>query len=96
MGYALVPMLLNVAICWVWLQLFYIGIPWRSLFMRNRTHQVDQVDLVREALQAEYENLGSMNFHEIAVLVLFIILVILWFFREPEFIVGWGDFFHTT
>jgi sodium-dependent dicarboxylate transporter 2/3/5 len=96
MGYALVPMLLNVAICWVWLQLFYIGIPWRSLFVRNRTHQVDQVDLVREALQAEYENLGSMNFHEIAVLVLFIILVILWFFREPEFIVGWGDFFHTT
>ena len=101
MGYALVPMLLNVAICWVWLQMFYIGIPWRTLFMRKKSNpedkkEVNQVDHVRDALQKHYEDLGSMNFHEIAVLTLFIILVILWFFREPEFIAGWGDFFHTT
>ena len=93
MSYALFPMFLNLIICWGWLQMFYIGIPWRTLFMRKKSKK--EADHVRDALQEYYEDLGSMDFHEIAVLTLFIILVILWFFREPEFIVGWGDFFHT-
>ncbi len=104
MSYALLPMFLNLIICWVWLQMFYIGIPWRTMFRRRKPSDVinpedekerDRANRVREALGKHYENLGSMKFHETAVLLLFITLVLLWFFREPEFIVGWGDLFHT-
>ena len=34
-----------------------------------------------------------MSAHEWQVLVLFIILVLLWFFKTPVFIRGWGDLF---
>ena len=104
MSYALLPMFLNLIICWAWLQMFYIGIPWRTMLRRRKPSDVispedqkqrDRANRVRDALRKHYENLGSMKFHEAAVLVLFITLVLLWFFREPEFIVGWGDIFHT-
>jgi hypothetical protein len=84
--------------------MFYIGIPWRTMFRRKKPSdvinpedqkQADRANRVRDALRKHYENLGSMKFHEAAVLSLFVTLVLLWFFREPEFITGWGDLFHT-
>ena len=112
MAYAIFPMLLNLAICWVWLQLFYIGIPVREIIDRFRKKNSgtgtgadrrdgksscnDVDDHVREVLLKQYTDLGSMNFHEIGVLSLFVILVMLWFFREPQFMPGWGELFHTT
>lgn len=32
-----------------------------------------------------------MSFHEKAVGLLFLLSVILWFFRKPQFIVGWAE-----
>lgn len=37
-----------------------------------------------------------MTFHEIATLILFIICVLLWFFRDPQFITGWAELLHTV
>ena len=50
---------------------------------------------VRNVIRQQYKELGPMNFHETAVLVCFFSLILLWFFREPQFMPGWGDFFHT-
>ena len=36
-----------------------------------------------------------MTFHEAAVLFLFVSLVALWFFRDPKFVEGWGNFVHV-
>ncbi len=33
-----------------------------------------------------------MTFHEGAVLILFIVCVMLWFFRDPGFVPGWAHF----
>ena len=33
-----------------------------------------------------------MTFHELATLFLFIVCVLLWFFRDPQFIHGWSQF----
>ena len=38
-----------------------------------------------------YRDLGRFTFHEVAVLVLFLILVFLWVFRQPGFMNGWVD-----
>lgn len=49
----------------------------------------------REVIQQQYRTLGPITFHEVSVFILFCILILLWFFREPQFIPGWGDFFKT-
>ena len=41
----------------------------------------------------QYEELGPMSWAEKSTLGMFIALVVLWFFREPNFIPGWGDLF---
>lgn len=43
-----------------------------------------------EVMKEEYNKLGSMKFAEVAVLVIFVLLVLLWFTREPGFIDGWA------
>ena len=52
--------------------------------------------MVREVIQEQYRLLGPMTFHEVSVFILFLFLIFLWFFREPQFIPGWGDLFRTT
>jgi len=42
-------------------------------------------------MKKQYADLGPISYAEITVLVCFIMLVFLWFFREPKFIPGWGD-----
>ncbi|OPJ78636.1 solute carrier family 13 member 2 isoform A [Patagioenas fasciata monilis] len=41
-------------------------------------------------IKEESNKLGSMKFPEIAVLILFVLLVLLWFTRDPGFIPGWA------
>jgi sodium-dependent dicarboxylate transporter 2/3/5 len=51
----------------------------------------EQAKIVREVISIKYKELGPMTFHEGSVLILFIIVVFLWFFRKPEFIPGWAE-----
>ena len=50
---------------------------------------------VRRILRTKYDDLGPINLHEGSVLVLFVSLVLLWFFRDPKFMPGWGNFVHV-
>ena len=105
MAFAIVPMLLNIVICWLWLQVYYLGFQFGKIakfFWRKKsrnddeekpTDQADNPNRIRDLLQSHYDDLGFITFHEIAVLTLFILLIILWFFREPEFMAGWGELF---
>nr|XP_034995836.1 solute carrier family 13 member 2 [Zootoca vivipara] len=42
-------------------------------------------------IKNQHQALGPMKFSEITVLVLFVILVLLWFTREPGFMPGWAS-----
>lgn len=48
---------------------------------------------VRTLLERKYRDLGSITFHEAVVMTLFIMLVLLWLFRAPEFVKGWSYWF---
>ncbi|GFT46583.1 hypothetical protein NPIL_487991 [Nephila pilipes] len=48
---------------------------------------------LNEIIKKKHEELGPMTFQEKAVAVLFFLLVMLWIFRNPHFISGWGKFF---
>nr|DBA34279.1 TPA: hypothetical protein GDO54_001857 [Pyxicephalus adspersus] len=43
-----------------------------------------------KVISEEHKKLGPMTFAEICVLVLFILLVLLWFSRDPGFMPGWA------
>ena len=92
MGFAVPTMLVNVIVCWIWLQLLYMGPPWRS----GAKLRFADKNSIKNVLQQKYRDLGPLNFHQVAVLVNFIILVFLWFFREPRFMPGWGELFMSS
>lgn len=73
-------MLINAALIWIYLTLIYV---------RKIKSQNDR-STIKTFLTQKYSELGRITFHEATVLVLFIILAILWLFREPEFMNGWG------
>lgn len=43
-----------------------------------------------EVMNKKIKELGSMSFHEIGVTFFFIMAVLLWFFRNPQFMPGWA------
>jgi hypothetical protein len=47
---------------------------------------------VKKMIRKKFNDLGPVTFHEAAVLVLFLICVMLWFFRDPGFVPGWAHF----
>lgn len=72
-----------------------ISCPFFSSFQKNfgcaanasaKAKAKQAYDIIKE----ESKKLGSMKFAEIAVLILFILLVLLWFTRDPGFIPGWA------
>lgn len=43
-----------------------------------------------QVMKDEYKKLGSISFAEGSVLLIFVLLVLLWFTREPGFMPGWA------
>ncbi|CAH6778340.1 Slc13a1 [Phodopus roborovskii] len=46
-----------------------------------------------EVIKQEYEKLGPIRYQEIVTLVIFIVMALLWFSRDPGFVTGWSVLF---
>jgi len=102
-------MMLNVLIAWVYLIYYYDGIkdwgkvPVVGFFIslcRKKTCDPQEEHLerwkthaVRSLLATEYKKLGPIRFHEIAVGIIFILVVFLWILRDPDVFSGWSRLF---
>lgn len=98
MFYAVPAMLLNLLGCWLWLQYWFMGLenPFKKpVGTEKEAGNQRRNQNVRRVLKLKIQELGRVTFHEAAVFCLFVLLVLLWLFRDPKFITGWGNFVHV-
>ena len=90
MAFAIPCMVICTIIAWLWLQKLQSWYP-ESENARSPEKEERAMKVIRE----RHKELGRMTMHEIQVLTLFIILILLWFFKSPHFMAGWGDIFQA-
>ncbi|XP_050178011.1 LOW QUALITY PROTEIN: solute carrier family 13 member 2 [Myiozetetes cayanensis] len=90
-SFAFPTMIVLLVLAWIWLQIRYLGFNFKENFSctGNSSAMVKEKEAYA-IIQEENKKLGRMKFAEIAVLVLFILLVLLCFTRDPGFAPGWA------
>ncbi|XP_017687958.1 PREDICTED: solute carrier family 13 member 2-like [Lepidothrix coronata] len=90
-SFAFPTMILLLVLAWLWLQILYLGFNFKKNFGCGSSPSAKAKEKEAYAvIKEESRKLGKMKFAEIVVLILFILLVLLWFTREPGFIPGWA------
>ncbi|XP_063052151.1 solute carrier family 13 member 1 [Engraulis encrasicolus] len=84
--------ILVLLLSWVWLHWLYLGSNFRSVF-RFKSSYTEKEKSIARVLKDEYDSLGPISRQEIITMVIFIVMVVLWFTREPGFMPGWAELF---
>ncbi|KAM7373885.1 hypothetical protein PAMP_006575 [Pampus punctatissimus] len=88
-AFAFPIMLLMLTLAWFWLQFLYIGCNLRQTW-GCRMVRSEKERMAYKVIRDEHQHLGSTSYGEVNVLVLFILMVALWFTRDPRFMDGWA------
>ncbi|EDL15571.1 solute carrier family 13 (sodium-dependent dicarboxylate transporter), member 2, isoform CRA_b [Mus musculus] len=89
-GFAFPTMVILLLLAWLWLQVLFLGVNFRKNFGFGEGEE-ERKQAAFQVIKTQHRLLGPMSFAEKAVTFLFVLLVVLWFTREPGFFPGWGD-----
>ena len=71
----------------LWLMIIFMRRFWVCEDSRNAHVEV--------FIKSKYKELGPMKFKEYAIMFYFGLLIVIWFFAEPNFIDGWSEWFKS-
>ncbi|XP_061053978.1 solute carrier family 13 member 1 isoform X2 [Eubalaena glacialis] len=77
---------------WIWLHWLFLGFNFKEMAQCGKTTTAKQ-KACAEVIKQEYQKLGPIRYQEIVTLVLFIVMALLWFSRDPGFVSGWSVLF---
>lgn len=77
---------------WVWLHWLYLGFDFSGMF-RCAKDKSEKEKASAKIINNEYKQLGSISNQELVTLVIFILMALLWFTRDPGFVPGWSSLF---
>ena len=90
MAFSIPCMLVCTLIAWLWLQKLQSWSP-----VTGDDNNQEKEERAMKVIRERYKELGRMSMHEAQVLLLFIVLILLWFFKSPHFMAGWADMFES-
>uniref|UniRef100_W5NFY7 Solute carrier family 13 member 1 n=1 Tax=Lepisosteus oculatus TaxID=7918 RepID=W5NFY7_LEPOC len=84
--------LLILVLSWFWLHWVFLGSDFKALF-HCKKEKSEREKAFAKIIADEYKNLGPLSYQEIVTLIIFILMALLWFTRDPGFIPGWSSLF---
>uniref|UniRef100_H2YTW2 Uncharacterized protein n=1 Tax=Ciona savignyi TaxID=51511 RepID=H2YTW2_CIOSA len=95
MAYSFPNAFVILLLSYAWLSWLFIGFGFSELRTCFKCTEKTLGERNAESvLRREYRTLGGMRWEEGTVLTVFILTAILWFFRKPGFMPGWGQLFN--
>ncbi|CAI4230572.1 unnamed protein product [Auanema sp. JU1783] len=94
MTFAMPPMFLYLLASFLVLSIFFLGPSSLIKWFKKRTDEEKHVSaVISKNLSTAYHDLGKISFAEVSVMAWFTVLFLLWVFRKPGFMAGWGNLF---